>query len=140
MEVGALLLYAFPGSPTIFYGDEAGMEGYEDPMNRGTFPWGNEDRELQRRYKLLGKLRSSRECLQRGELCWLYARGPVLAFARDWEGETAVAVMNVGEEAASLTLPWQLGLATDALTGQQFLAADGEITVLLPPVEGMLLV
>ena len=34
--IGALLLYAFPGSPTVYYGDEAGMQGYEDPLNRRT--------------------------------------------------------------------------------------------------------
>ena len=40
LRLGALLLYSFPGSPTVFYGDEAGMQGFEDPLNRGTYPWG----------------------------------------------------------------------------------------------------
>ena len=35
-----------PGSPTIYYGDEAGRQGFEDPFNRRTYPWGAEDREL----------------------------------------------------------------------------------------------
>lgn len=38
LRLGALLLYSFPGSPTVFYGDEAGMQGFEDPLNRGTYP------------------------------------------------------------------------------------------------------
>ncbi|MEI3103771.1 MAG: glycoside hydrolase family 13 protein [Oscillospiraceae bacterium] len=40
LRVGEMLLYCFPGSPTVYYGDEAGMEGFEDPLNRGTYPWG----------------------------------------------------------------------------------------------------
>ena len=43
LKLAVVLLYCFPGSPTVFYGDEAGMQGFEDPLNRGTFPWGGED-------------------------------------------------------------------------------------------------
>ena len=46
LQAAALLLFCFPGSPTVYYGDEAGMEGFEDPFNRHTFPWGQQDREL----------------------------------------------------------------------------------------------
>jgi len=140
LQAGAILLYAFPGSPTIFYGDEAGMEGYEDPFNRGTFPWGREDRILQRRFTLLGSLRNSRISLQKGELRWLHAQGNALAFARDWQGETTIAAINVGSNPCSLTLPWNGELATDALSGQQFLAEHGAVTVCLSPMDGMLLV
>ena len=38
LKLAALVLYAFPGSPTVYYGDEAGMDGFEDPFNRGTYP------------------------------------------------------------------------------------------------------
>ena len=127
LQTGAILLYAFPGSPTIFYGDEAGMEGYEDPFNRGTFPWGHEDRMLQRRFALLGSLRSNRVSLQKGELRWLYAQGHGLAFARIWAGETTVAATNAGDEPVFITFDWPGDLATDALTGQQFLSVEGKI-------------
>lgn len=46
LRLAALVLFTFPGSPMIYYGDEAGMEGFEDPLNRGTYPWGREDRDL----------------------------------------------------------------------------------------------
>lgn len=38
LRLAALVLFTFPGSPMIYYGDEAGMEGFEDPLNRGTYP------------------------------------------------------------------------------------------------------
>ncbi|MBR3325829.1 MAG: 4-alpha-glucanotransferase [Atopobiaceae bacterium] len=41
--VAALLQMTMPGVPCVYYGDEAGLEGYTDPYNRATYPWGNED-------------------------------------------------------------------------------------------------
>ena len=140
LQTGAILLYAFPGSPTIYYGDEAGMEGYEDPFNRGTFPWGREDRMLQRRFGLLGNLRANRESLKSGQLRWLYAQGRGLAFARECPGERTIAAMNAGDEPLFMSFDWEGDLATDALTGQQFLSAEGRITICLPPLDGVLLV
>ena len=61
LTLAAMLLYTFPGSPTLYYGDEAGMEGFEDPMNRQGFPWGREDQRLLTLYRTLGRLRKERE-------------------------------------------------------------------------------
>ena len=43
--------------PCLYYGDEAGAYGYEDPLNRGTYPWGREDLDLVRHYQTLGEIR-----------------------------------------------------------------------------------
>lgn len=140
LQTGAILLYAFPGSPTVYYGDEAGMEGYEDPFNRATFPWGHEDRILQRRFSLLGSLRNNRISLQKGELRWIHAEGHVLAFAREHGNEVTIAATNTGDVPVFLTFEWNGSLATDALTGQQFFPEGGKITLCLPPLDGALLV
>ncbi len=105
LKLGAMLLYAFPGSPTVYYGDEAGMEGFEDPFNRRTFPWGREDTDLTAWFASLGKLRKKSAPLRRGELHWLTCRGSVLSFARDWEGETVSVYVNAGFEPAVVSLP-----------------------------------
>lgn len=140
LRLGAVLLYAFPGSPTVFYGDEAGMEGWEDPFNRGTFPWGREDPVLQRRFALLGRLRNERPSLQSGDFRWLHAQGHGLAFARELADEATVAALNAGEEPVRLELPWSAPLAADALTGQRFLPTGGVLTICIPPMDGMLLI
>ncbi len=137
---GAIVLYAFPGSPTVFYGDEAGMEGFEDPFNRGTFPWNNEDKQLLDHFSRLGKIRAKRASLQRGDLKWLYAEGHTLAFARTLGDETSIAATNVGEEDVTLTLPWNGDLATDVFTGQKFLSQNGEIKINLASLDGVLLI
>ncbi len=61
------LLYALPGVPTIYYGDEAGLTGASDPENRAAFPWGKEQGPLLDLYRRLGELRSSREALKTGD-------------------------------------------------------------------------
>ena len=140
LMLGALLLYTFPGSPTVYYGDEAGMEGYEDPLNRRAFPWGAEDEELLRWYRKLGQLRGGRPSLQRGDICYLYADRSGLALRRQWDGEVTTAAMNSGKEPLTMTLSWPHPIATDAMTGQQFLADHGTVRLILPPVSGVLLV
>ena len=140
LMLGALLLYTFPGSPTVYYGDEAGMEGYEDPLNRRAFPWGAEDEELLRWYRKLGQLRGGRPSLQRGDICYLYADGSGLALRRQWDSEVTTAAMNSGKEPLTMTLSWPHPIATDAMTGQQFLADHGTVRLILPPVSGVLLV
>ena len=57
LKLATSILYALPGLPTIFYGDEVGLEGYEDPINRRPFPWDNMDMDLLAHYKQLGSLR-----------------------------------------------------------------------------------
>jgi 4-alpha-glucanotransferase len=63
-----LVQIAFPGMAVIYYGDEAGLEGYRDPFNRRTFPWGREDRNLQEWYRILGGLRHDWPVLRTGLL------------------------------------------------------------------------
>ena len=53
-----LIAATFPGRPMIYYGDEAGMEGYADPMNRMPYPWGREDKVILDAFRKIGKLRS----------------------------------------------------------------------------------
>ena len=140
LRVGAVLLYAFPGSPTVYYGDETGMEGFEDPFNRGTYPWGQEDRTLQKHFALLGKLRGERVSMQTGELRWLHASGHVLAFVREEDRELTAAILNVGTETAELSFPWPGRLASDAISRQQFVGTQGKLSVRVPGMDCMLLI
>jgi len=140
LQLGADLLYTFPGSPTIYYGDEVGMEGFEDPFNRGPFPWGREDTDLLRHFTFLGRLRNERISLQSGNIRWLHAHGPLLAFAREHGAELTVTILNVCEKPASLSIPWPNRPAVDTFTGKQFLSVNGVISLEVPPVSGMILI
>ena len=131
--------YAFPGSPTVYYGDEAGMEGFEDPFNRRTYPWGHEDTALLDWFRTLGRLRAERESLQSGGIAYPLAAGRVLCFARRAGDEVSLCAVNAGAESASVDLPWAAPLAHDALSGQSFLAEGGRLHITLAPYDALLL-
>jgi cyclomaltodextrinase len=138
LTLGAMVLFAFPGAPTVYYGDEAGMEGFEDPFNRRTFPWGHEDRELVSLFTALGAARKSRQTLRRGDIRYEKAEGRVLAFTRSLDGETVLCAVNAGHEAETVTIPWE-GTAVDLLGSQNLEAEEGLLTLELPPLTGRLL-
>ena len=140
MKLAALILYTFPGSPMLYYGDEAGMQGFEDPFNRGPYPWGHEDAALLRYFRQLGALRKAHEALQRGTIDYCAAQGRALAFRRASNSEKCITAVNAGGEPASLTLPWDAPLAQDALTRQSFFCCDGVLRLTLEPYGAVLLV
>ena len=139
LRLAALVLFTFPGSPMIYYGDEAGMEGFEDPLNRGTFPWGREDQVLTDWFRLLGTLRNSYPALQSGALRWLYTAGPLLIFSREDSGGRLVTAANASGEPQSVTLAWQGGPPVDLLSGEPLPCGDGCLSLELPPWGGLLL-
>ncbi len=140
LMAGTILLYCFPGSPTIFYGDEAGMEGFEDPFNRGTFPWDNIDPALLRHFRILGHLRNSLPCLQRGEIQYLYAEGQGLAFQRVLGDEIVIAALNSGDRPIDMVFDWPKRSAIDPIFKQQFNSRFGKLHVTVPPQDGILLI
>ena len=136
LRAAALLLFCFPGSPTVYYGDEAGMEGFEDPFNRRTYPWGHEDQELLAWFKQLGALRKTHPALRRGTIRYVAAEGPLLAFARADDGEEILCVCNAGDGPVTLPLP---GNTASVLVGSPALAPleeDKGVQITLPPRSG----
>ena len=139
LKLAALILYTFPGSPMLYYGDEAGMQGFEDPFNRGTYPWGHENAELVQYFQQLGALRKSHEALQSGTIVYHAAQGRALAFSRRTEHDHCLTAVNAGDEPVTLTLPWDGTLAEDALSHQEFFCGNGLLRLTLEPYGTMLL-
>lgn len=140
LSLGVMLTFTFVGSPTVFYGDEVGMQGFEDPLNRGTYPWGRENEALLSLYRTLGHLRKTRRSLQEGALQYIAARDGLLVFARTLGKEVTLTALNAADTPAELSLPWAASSARDVLTSQQFLVTGGELRILLPPRSGMVLI
>ena len=140
LRLAAMLLYSFPGSPTLYYGDEAGMQGFEDPLHRGTYPWGSEDESLLAFFRRLGQLRVERISMQCGIIRYLHAQGGGLVVERLHGTERTVTALNAGDTPLVLTLPGDGRLCIDAVTGQQFLSQNGTVHLTLPPLDGVILV
>jgi len=116
-----VLQFASPGVPSIYYGDEAGVEGYEDPFNRGTFPWGREDAELTEHYRRLTALRAQEPALRGGSFTPLAEGEHVYGILRTQNGRRLLALINRGVfDRVSVTLPDGASGATDLLTGEKF--------------------
>ncbi len=105
LQISAVIQYTLPGVPSLFYGDEAGVQGYGDPFCRATYPWGAEDKDLLEFYKNLGKIRRKSHAFKKGGFSPLVADGGVLVFERtDGKDKTLVAV-NAGQNAYEYTVP-----------------------------------
>ena len=139
VRLAALVLFTFPGAPTVYYGDEAGMEGWEDPFNRAGYPWGQEDSELKFFFSDLAHLRREQPALQTGQLHWRWTAGPLLAFARELDGRLLTTVVNAADTPQTLTLPWFGDTARDLLSGETLSPADNVLPLTLLPHQGLLL-
>lgn len=98
LKLAALMQYTLPGVPCVYYGDEAGMEGYRDPFNRACYPWGRENVELLDWYRNLGKLRKAYHVFKDGAMQTLIADNGCVVYLRK-NGEQEILVgLNATEE------------------------------------------
>ncbi|MBQ8015905.1 MAG: glycoside hydrolase family 13 protein, partial [Clostridia bacterium] len=88
-----------------YYGDEAGLDGGEDPYNRGCYPWGGEDKELIEYYRLLGSIRSEHKVFAEGEFVPVSAALGCVAYERKGEGERIMTVANRNSHSIVYILP-----------------------------------
>ena len=99
------------GAPTIYYGDEAGLCGFTDPDNRRTFPWGNEDKELQAFHKEVIRIHKEEKPLKKGSIKLLASDENLLAYGRFEADEQIVVVVNNSDELRTVTVPvWYAGV------------------------------
>jgi glycosidase len=113
-------LFTFPGAPAIYYGDEIGLEGGEDPDNRRCFSWDETawDHELLAAVRELAALRRRLPALRRGSLAPASAEGRLITFRRELPGERILVALNADRErAASVPLGTE-GRYVDAFTGR----------------------
>ena len=101
----AVIQLTWPGAPTLYYGDEAGLCGFTDPDNRRTYPWGREDREMIRFHKELIRMHKEYSCLRKGSLIRLADEPHVISYGRfDRESSVVVAVNN-GNDPVKIRIP-----------------------------------
>ncbi|HCO62216.1 MAG TPA: alpha-glycosidase [Clostridiales bacterium] len=96
-QAAAMLQFTLPGSPCIYYGDEAGLEGHEDPFNRRCFPWGNEHIELMNFYRMLSRLKHTYHALRRGDIFFLPAPPQCICYIRQHQGSQIRVLVSGGQ-------------------------------------------
>lgn len=91
LKIASVLQYTAFGIPSVFYGDEVGMEGYHDPFCRRPFPWGNENYDILEYYKKLGMLRLEETALIKGDFDVLEHGESTIAFER-YDNESRICI------------------------------------------------
>ena len=104
--MASFLQYMLPGSPSLYYGDEAGMEGYRDPFNRRPYPWGREDRHLINHYRRIGQLRRDNKVLRLGDIRFFQAEDQRVGFIRSYKGRSLAIYVNRSTD------PWDIDPGT----------------------------
>ena len=119
-----VMLMTWPGAPTLYYGDEAGVCGFTDPDNRRTYPWGSEDKELLAFHKDMIAIHKSCEELRTGSLINLAQDENFLAYARfNDASQTIVLINNSAQERTKTISVWEAGVPTqNAPAGMQHAA------------------
>ena len=116
LKLAYTILATLPGIPAIFYGDEAGLEGYHDPFNRRPFPWGREDTELVRHYSRLGAIRRENPVYKKGEFSLVCLTADCLIFERQEGEHKYLTVVNNSDGELSLSFD---GQATGLISGKR---------------------
>ena len=127
LMAAVLFQMTWPGAPSLYYGDEAGLCGFTDPDSRRTYPWGREDRELIEYHRDLIRIHRNSRALREGSLEVLCAEGALLAYGRFTDGEQAVVIINLEEERKNCRVPvWLLEVPEGALLTQLICATRGK--------------
>ena len=96
LKLSYLVIFSYPGAPAIYYGDETGLEGQEDPDHRRAFPWDESEwsDELRKHIRKLIELRRKHAELRRGDVLFLSCDSArVVAMARQGQDATTLLVI-----------------------------------------------
>ena len=125
MREAVMVQMTWPGAPTIYYGDEAGVCGFTDPDNRRTYPWGKEDKEMIRFHKEMIRIHKAYRELKTGSVKELFADNNVICYGRfNREAATVVFINNNEFEVTKDIDVSALGIPLDARLSQLILT-DG---------------
>jgi cyclomaltodextrinase len=105
VELATLLLLTFPGSPSIYYGDEVGLPGGLDPDCRRGFPTTDKwNLEILKTHKQLISLRHQYPALRIGDYQVIYADTTLYVFVRTWKNQELMIAVNIGEESVKASI------------------------------------
>ena len=140
----AFIQMTYPGAPTIYYGDELGMAGADDPDDRRAMEWGRGNRELVEWYASMAEIRNTYSALRTGEIEPVEAGDAekIMAYVRsDEEAVLYVAANNDTENTQQVVFAAEAGVTyTDLISGNTYTAdKDGNLTAEVPALSGLIL-
>ncbi|WP_257348867.1 alpha-amylase family glycosyl hydrolase [Pseudalkalibacillus decolorationis] len=146
LKLAAIFQFGYPGAPTVYYGDEAGVTGSKDPDDRRTYPWGEENEQLVDHYRKLGEVREQhKDLFAHGDLLNLHAKDDVFVYGRSIDDQYGLVAINRGTVEKTV----QLDVADFVFNGVTFTdeldksynveIKDGVVTLTIPAMSGRML-
>ncbi|MBQ8305868.1 MAG: glycoside hydrolase family 13 protein [Blautia sp.] len=131
MREAVAVQMTWPGCPTVYYGDEAGLCGFTDPDNRRTFPWGREDLQMLDFHKAMIRIHKRFGIISSGSLVFLWNDYQGLAYARFSYDEQLIVIINNQDTEREVEIGvWKAGISrnTDALLERIMLSDSRRFT------------
>ena len=154
MKEAVVIQMTWPGAPTLYYGDEAGVCGWTDPDNRRTYPWGKEDTELIDFHRAAIKIHKENKALRTGGYKAIFGEYNAIGYGRMLEENViAVAINNDGVEREFKMPVWQLGITDEdvlerlivsnresfSIEPKEYYVETGFVTIKMEPFSGAIL-
>ena len=154
LREAVVIQMTWPGAPTIYYGDEAGLCGFTDPDNRRAYPWGNEDNELIEFHKDVISIHKQNKEFLTGSLKYLDADYNVIGYGRFTSGQQSVILINNNSyEIVKEISVWYLGIPKECVLksliftdvdgytteSKEYPVISGKLKITLPPTSAIIL-
>ncbi|MGN1160356.1 MAG: glycoside hydrolase family 13 protein [Lachnospiraceae bacterium] len=125
MREAVVVQMTWPGAPTVYYGDEAGVCGFTDPDNRRTYPWGREDREMIDFHREMIRIHKENPELKTGSLKYMIGDYNVIGYSRfNREEQTIVMVNNNDHEYSKELSVWEFGIPKECTMERLMLSTE----------------
>lgn len=134
LQTATVLQYTLPGFPSVYYGDEAGVQGGADPFNRSFYPWERENTQLIKWYKHLGEIRNSLDCLKEGTFTPYSAMLSCVAYIRRSEKDKIMVIANRNPHEITYNLPEEFRYCENLITN-----AFASESISIPPFGAVIL-
>ena len=128
MREAVVIQMTWPGAPTVYYGDEAGVCGFTDPDNRRTYPWGKEDQEMLDFHKRMICIHKAYPILAKGSLEFLWNDHQGLSYGRFSDSEQILVILNNQDQERDIRVAaWKTGVSRKEATAfQRLMLSSGE--------------
>lgn len=155
MRMAVVIQMTWPGAPTVYYGDEAGVCGFTDPDSRRTYPWGRENQALLQFHKDVIDMHKLYPVFQEGSLKYLYGFKNLISYTRFMIDIQAVVIIHIGDTEIETDIPvkasgvkdgsiFRVLMMTDQngyrMEGPYHVVHEGRIHVEMPPRSAMVLI
>ena len=154
LREAVVIQMTWPGAPTIYYGDEAGVCGFTDPDNRRSYPWGREDKELINFHKEIIRIHKTHKEFLTGSLKYLEGDYNVIGYGRfTRQGQSVILINNNNHEITKELAVWYLGIPMECVMKrlllttadgytteeQEYSVISGNVTITLPATSAIIL-